>query len=178
MICVKAVSVFLFFLFLSTPLMAAPEVSNQCKVYVAVLDEDPAGLNVRETPGGVIIGTLPGQSYFAVIEIRGKWARVADFELPAGAERKDWPKYPKQESGWVHTSLLGTSTRSLPTSFYSEPSEKSKRIIIDDEDSIDLRLFFVGCRGSWLNVRVPGKHKGPLWVKQEDTCPLAWTTCP
>ena len=176
MICVKALSVFLFCLLLSTPLMAAPEVSSQCKVYAAVLDEDPAGLNVRKSPGGAIIGTLPEQSSFTVVEIRGKWARVTDFELPAGAERKDWPAYPKQDWGWVHTSLLGTFTRDLRTSFYSGPSEQSKQIVIEEE--YELKILFLGCRGSWLNVRVPGKHKGPLWVKQEDTCPLAWTTCP
>lgn len=52
MICVKALSVFLFCLLLPGVMIAAPEPSNQCKVYVAVLDEDPAGLNVRKSPGG------------------------------------------------------------------------------------------------------------------------------
>lgn len=171
----KTLTVFLICLFLPGLLLADPEASSQCNVHVAVFDEDPAGINVRSEANGTILGTLPPESYFTMLEVRGKWARVTGFELPAGTEKKDWPKYPKRDTGWVHTSLLGTFTRRSSTSFFSIPSNKAKPVFIKGES--ELMLSFLGCKGSWLKVAVPGRKTGPLWVEKDDTCPLSWTTC-
>ncbi|HEY9840518.1 MAG TPA: hypothetical protein V6D23_08700 [Candidatus Obscuribacterales bacterium] len=153
-----------------------PEAVVSCQTAAYVNDPDPRGLNVRSGPGknfGVLVVLPTRQAEPAVkvnVDISGYsagWLRLAQaWDL----NRKPLLRRP----GWVHASLLATSTRTGPNqrvSLFLQPDGKGLAARIPDlsEDSL------ISCRGTWLEVS-QGKTHG--WLRQTDQCPLSETTCP
>ena len=115
-------------------------------------DQDPAGTNVRDSPGGKIIYTIPQRpadsaerGKILIHHNEGRWFSVL---LTNG----------KGTSGWMHGSVLGPANWSIngaPCPLRRSPAENSPIAAVPAEGA-ELQL---------LDLRYPGNSETP-WVGQ------------
>lgn len=173
--CVKLVKLLAFALFLVLPLsaMAADPKDADSKaaeetrgVHMLVIDPDPAGTHVRDTPGGKVIRTLayPAKDNDEQIEMRqvkvigqeGKWFKVV---LADGSV------------GWMHGSVLGsvsTGTEDGDPWMNREPADEGNGYTIKSDLPLELLEFKADDRGTMAKVRFTdeGKvHEG--WLPEQ-----------
>jgi hypothetical protein len=127
--------------------VAAP-IRQGCNVEVNVMDPDPAGANLRASPGGKVVKKLrvtgssdAWVSVHATAQL-GDWieidsARLNDPELPSGEK----PLY--RGHGYLHRSGLGFDGLQNGTVIYSEHDTTSRPI--DDDAAGDQKVTFLGC---------------------------------
>src|SRR5580704_2507687 len=83
---------------------AAQAAITPCDVSVDVADQDPAGLNVRATPDGAIIGKLKARGRWVEVEVTGQdggWARIKSATLQADENDNNVEKLMWKGTGWV-----------------------------------------------------------------------------
>lgn len=137
---------------------------QNCDVFAYVTDKDPQGLNVRNgaSINNKILGQIPINETVKIIATTGDWVQITDAS----------DGFPG--TGWVFVPKLGISTRGYGTNgvdLYASASPKSRKIgRIPSNVSVKL----LGCRGDWARVEYQGV-KG--WLKKEDRCGAALTTC-
>jgi len=129
-------------------LMALP-VSAWAAPFVATAT---AGVNLRSGPSTEhsILWNLPVQGYpLQVVEERGDWIRVVDFE---------------GDGGWVAQSLVGPNHALIVTSDnVNLRSGPGTNFDIVAKTNRGVMLTIVKKKGQWLQVDVPG-HKGEAWI--------------
>ncbi len=148
---------------------------QNCSVEVNVMDPDPAGANLRASPGGKILRRLRANgssdswvSVHATAQL-GDWieidsARLNDPELPSGKK----PLY--RGRGYLHRSILGFDGLQNGTVIYSEHDLISRPI--DDNAAGDQKVTFLGCWNDFFHIRVA---KGEGWT--HGACLNMLTTC-
>lgn len=159
----------------STQVTASPKSENlsqrTCEISAYVIDTDPKGLNVRSGAGNnyKIIGNLPTTTAGVVVDLtasQGDWVQLSRAESPQGVEF--------QGTGWVYSSLLGTSTRGYGSggvSVYASANTQSSAIgRIPEQKTVKL----LSCDRTWALVEYQGL-KG--WIALEAQCPSPYTTC-
>lgn len=155
-----------FFLLLAA-LLALPYTAmagDQPDMIVKIIDKDPKGTNVRETPGGKVVYTVPfrpeDDPERESVAVRGKKDQWFAVTLESG-------KY-----GWMHGSVLGLrsgATEDGPCTLKQGPSENAKVVIKPGEDAVLQLLDYTTEKGLWIKVRYTDakgvKHDG--WVPEQ-----------
>jgi uncharacterized protein YgiM (DUF1202 family) len=147
-----------------------------CDINAYVMDNDPKGLNVRETPdkNGRILGSLVKGEDEIMVEITATsgtgWLKFANAEGGASGDAIF------KGTGWVFATMLGTGTKGYPNydspaRLFATPSKKGKVLRqIPAEDEVTI----LDCSGSWAKVRYQGTTG---WLAPENQCGSPFTTC-
>jgi hypothetical protein len=151
--------------------IAAPD-SHVCNVTLGVIDPDAAGTNVRQTPGGKVIGTLRISDNATddwievhVVGQSGEW-----FLIDYANQEGDGQKRIFTGKGYMHRSVLGGSGLFGTAKIYADHSEKSKQILKSEEP--DQQVQALDCWGKFVRIRAKG---GIGWTT--DVCTNQRTTC-
>jgi hypothetical protein len=139
---------------------AATAQTVACNIDLNITDQDPAGLNVRASPGGPILAAVKARGRWVQAHVTGAsgdWARVetATFINEAGPEVKVLWK----GVGWVAFSKLGIDHFDARTRIRAAPSEAAKVLLSlegYDDSTAPHAEAILGCDGYWLKVRVKG----------------------
>lgn len=149
--------------------------TTACNVRLNVTDQDPAGLNIRASPGGAVIGAL---------KARGRWVRVHVTAQTGAWMRIDVAHFISEETGeehqvfrgtgYVAVSKLGIDELNFGARILAEPAEDAgvlQKIEEGDEAKLP-KAEVLGCWGNYLKVRVNGQVG---WTR--DFCTNQLTTC-
>jgi hypothetical protein len=158
----------------SMALLAGPG-RQSCNIEVNVMDPDPAGANLRASPGGKVLKRLRASgssdawvSVHAIAQL-GDWieidgAMLNDPELPSGQK----PLY--RGRGYLHRGVLGFDGLQNGATIYSDHDKASRPI--DDNAPGDQKVTFLGCWSDFFHIRVA---KGVGWT--HGACLNMLTTC-
>ena len=143
-----------------------------CDVEAYVVDPDPKGLNVRETPGagGCVVAVIPLDEDGTVVHIVASnpngWVQIDRAETVMGAVVFD-------KKGWVSGNMLGLSTRGYGTRGVKLRGDgKAEKVIGTIPSEAEVRV--AGCADDRIRVR----YKNLVgWLDPEDQCPSPVTTC-
>lgn len=163
---------------LSFPSSAQDEPLAPCNIAAYSIDKDPKGLNVRTGPGikNKIVARLTrvddgGYAILPEMEIvgsQGPWLRIT--RAVQGLDGK----LLFSGFGWVHSSLVATTTRGYERGHVmlrrARNPSSSAVAKVPRETEVSLR----GCKGSWALVEYKDKRG---WLAPEDQCGTAATTC-
>jgi hypothetical protein len=144
-----------------------------CNLAVDVIDTDPKGTNVRETPGGKVIAVLKTSSdpladdwiEAHVIGQSGDW-----FLIDGAKDVGDDEKPIFHGKGYVHRSVLGSSGLWNGSALWSDHAETSP--LVARQAAGDQTVLFLGCWGHFAKVRV---GEGTGWT--QSLCLNTRTTC-
>ncbi len=152
-------------------LPAFPVQAQDFSARVLVVDKDPKGTNVRDTPSGKVVHVIP----------------QADMRLATvSASRKGWFKVQADgASGWMHGSVLGicaSGTEDGDPSLIKNPDNQSPPLLRIAQGS---PVSLLALQGRWLKVRYVDakgtKHDG--WLPEQvftlsengmEECAAAW----
>jgi hypothetical protein len=140
--------------------VAAPAPAiRACDVDLNVADPDPAGLNVRASPGGAIIGALKPKHRWVQLHVTGQsgpWAAIDSATLITEDHAEGRPMSPSH--GFVAFSKLEINELKQQAFIYETPSEDSKVLLaISEADEANLpHAEVLGCDGLFLKVKVNG----------------------
>jgi len=142
----------------ASPAVAAPAL-RACDVKLNVADQDPAGLNVRATPGGTILGALKAKDLWVQLHVTGSsgaWAAIDSATLITEDHAEGRPIKPSH--GFVAFSKLAINELNQQATIYEAPSEDSKVLLaISEADEANLpHADVLDCDGVFLKVRVNG----------------------
>jgi hypothetical protein len=155
---------------------AASAQTVTCDVKLNVTDRDPAGLNVRASPGGAIVTALKAKGRWVQVHVTGQsgeWARIDDAkeidDETGGGEKTRF-----SATGWVAFSKLGIEELNDTAYIRDAPAEAARTLLkIQQPDESKLpRATVLGCAGEFLKVRV-GAVIG--WTRE--FCSNQLTTC-
>jgi len=140
---------------------------EQCRISALVIDEDPAGLNVRAKPTSrsAKVGVpLPADTVVKVDAASGAWMHIYFAENGETFESIDGFR-----PGWVFSGLLGVHTSDSEKKLYSEPSAASSVV-----HRINGRAKLQSCHKDWAKVKL-GDASG--YLAPSDWCASAVTNC-
>ena len=141
------------------------EKSGERVLRAEIIDKDPNGTNLRATPGGKVIYTIPlkpkdeMERYVDVYEQKGDWFRVTIAESDRG--------------GWMHSSVLGLrggAAEDGPCPFMKTPSYDGKVVFRPKETGVLqlLGITRVDDTNWFLVRRVDAKNaKYEGWIPQQ-----------
>lgn len=144
-----------------------------CDLGVDIVDQDPKGTNVRESPGGKVVAVLklgsgPQADDWIEVHVAGQ---SGDWLLIDGAEEVgDERKVIFRGRGYVHRSVLGASGLQGGSKLLSDPAPKSP--LLAAHPLGDQPVQFLGCRGPFAHVHV---KEGAGWTRA--LCLNQRTTC-
>ena len=132
-----------------------------CNVAVNITDQDPAGLNVRASPGGPIVTAVKAKGRWVRVEVTGQdgaWARIKTATLEADENDNTSDKLLWKGEGWVAFSKLGVEEFDSRARFFAAPNEKAKLVLSLEGygDKTAPAEAILGCDGDWLQVRIKG----------------------
>lgn len=128
-------------------------------VYLNVIDNDPAGLNVRASPGGPVITRLKARGRWVQVDLSGQdgaWARITKATLEGDENGEPQDTVLWQGVGWVAFSKLGVQPFGSLDRFRAGPDPNAK-MVLSLEDYGDKRVAadaILGCDGPWVKVRI------------------------
>jgi hypothetical protein len=146
-----------------------------CDVKLNITDQDPAGLNVRASPGGSVVAALKAKNRWVQAHVpgaNGGWARIdrATFisEDNAGGSAVF------RGVGWVAFSKLGIEELNQQAAILAEPRDGARTVlkIAEDDEAKVPKAEVLGCEGAYLKVRVKGVIG---WT--QNFCSNQFTTC-
>ena len=146
-----------------------------CDLKLDVVDQDPAGLNVRSSPGGPIVAALRAKDEWVEVHVTGQsggWAHIDGATLytedNAGGSPLD------QGRGWVAFSMLGFNEFDEHVRIFAAPSEGSRVLLKlhTPDGTKQPKVDVLGCSGDYLHIRVRGVVG---WTR--DYCDNQFTTC-
>lgn len=150
---------------------AAPRAAA-CDTNAYVIDTDPKGLNVRETPGvgGKVVAVIPLDGDGTVVHLIASdskgWVQIDRAETVAGDVVFD-------RKGWVSGNMLGISTRGYGTrgvKLYA--GGKGSRVLGTIPSEAEVKVF--GCDARRMQVRYKNLTG---WLDADDQCPNPVTNC-
>ena len=144
-----------------------------CDAEAYVVDKDPKGLNVRETPGvgGRVVAVIPLDEDGTVVHM-------------IAADAKGWVRIDRAETvggrvvfggkGWVSGNMLGTETRGYGTKgvkLYGAAARGAKVLGTIPPES-EVKIF--GCEAEKVQVR----YRNTVgWLDADSQCPNPVTLC-
>ncbi|MET0650223.1 MAG: hypothetical protein ABW208_26750 [Pyrinomonadaceae bacterium] len=143
-----------------------------CDLEAYVVDPDPKGLNVRDTPGvgGRVVGVIPLDGDGTVVHLVASnpngWVQIDRAETIGGAVVFD-------KKGWVSGNMLGTETRGYGTKgvkLYAAARRGKIAGTIPPETEVRV----AGCEGQMMRVRYKALAG---WLNRDDQCPSPVTLC-
>jgi hypothetical protein len=146
-----------------------------CDMKLNITDQDPAGLNVRATPGGGVVTALKAKDRWVQVHVTGQsgaWARIDRATFISEDNAGGTPIF--KSVGWVAFSKLGIEELNQQASIHVAPAEDSNVAlgISDSEESAVPKAEVLGCDGTFLKVKVSGVVG---WT--ENFCSNQFTTC-
>lgn len=160
-----------FAAFLSIAGNAQAAAIQACDVTVDVIDTDPNGTNVRETPGGKVVGVLKLSTTeddwieVHVIGQSGDW-----FLIDKATRVGDEEKTIFHSQGYMHLSVLGSNGLENGMPIWTDHDEKSP--LVTSQAMGDQEVKFLGCWGGFAKIRA---KEGTGWTKS--LCLNTRTTC-
>ena len=138
-----------------------------CDMDLNIKDQDPAGTNVRASPGGAVLAVVKAKDRWVQVHVTGSapgptggaWARITKAtrigdEHDDAAEKLLW-----KGIGWVAFSKLGIEDFDGRTKIRATPYDNGK-LLLDlggyDDEHMPLAEALLDCEGDWLKVRVKG----------------------
>ena len=141
---------------------AATAQTVSCAINLDIADQDPAGTNVRASPGGPIIAAVKARKRWVQVEVTGQdgaWARITSATLDADENGKPNGIALWHGVGWVAFSKLGIAYFYSGTRIRVGPSSQAKIVLSlesYDEKTAPPAEAILGCDDRWLKVRVKG----------------------
>jgi hypothetical protein len=140
---------------------AASAQTVACDVKLNVTDQDPAGLNVRASPGGAVVAAVKAKGRWVRVEVTGQdgaWARIKTATLEADENDNPSGEVIWKGVGWVAFSKLGVEEFDSRARFLAAPNEQAKMVLSLEGygDKTAPAEAILGCGGDWLQVRVRG----------------------
>ena len=154
------------FLFISSTANAQEnmETGVACDTHGFVVDNDPAGLNLRESPKGKIITQIPINAELKIVRYDSGWFEVTDVDNL------------KDLSGWVYAKHISTGLKNYDPHavewLTEKPDESSKKVI--KLNDIPLIAGLLECQGGWVKIQA---KEAAGWLAPRLQCPLAYTNC-
>jgi len=143
-----------------------------CDVEAYVVDPDPKGLNVRETPGvgGKVVAVIPADPDGTVVHLVASspngWVQINRAETVGGTVVFD-------KRGWVSGNMLGTSTRGYGTKGVKLRGDaKAGKVVGTIPPEAEVRV--AGCAGDKIKVKYRNLNG---WLDLDDQCPNPVTLC-
>ncbi len=151
---------------------AAAAVAASCNVDAYVVDPDPKGLNVRDTPGagGKVVAVIPLDTDGTVVHLVASnpngWVQIDRAETIMGTVVFD-------KKGWVSGNMLGIATRGYGTKgVKAYAAARARKVVGVIPPEAEVKV--AGCAGDMMQVRY-GKLVG--WLDRDSQCPSPVTTC-
>jgi hypothetical protein len=128
-----------------------------CDVKLNVTDQDPAGLNIRASPGGAIVGALKAKGRWVQVHVtaqRGEWARIdqaTDINEESGEGK---PVF--RGVGFAAFSKLSNDSLNEIARIQAAPSDSARTIlkILQSEQPHPTEVTVLGCSGVFLKVQL------------------------
>jgi SH3-like domain-containing protein len=147
-----------------------------CNLDLNITDQDPAGLNVRASPGGAVLTSVKAKGLWVQVEVTGQsgaWARIKSAtrlseDDPGGT--LVW-----KGVGWVAFSKLGIDHLDERTRLRDAPNQNGKLLLSlegYDDSTMPRAEAILGCDGDWLRLKVKGVTG---WT--QNFCSNELTTC-
>jgi hypothetical protein len=136
--------------------LAAPAL-RPCDIKLNVADQDPAGLNVRASPGGAILTALRAKGRWVQVHVTGQtgaWAAIDEATLiqdeTGGPDVRLF-----HGRGFVAFSKLGIEELDTQSRILAAPDDGAKALLsISEGDEAKLpKAEVLGCFGGFLKVR-------------------------
>ena len=160
---------------LLAPAMASAE-TVACDAKLNVTDQDPAGLNVRASPGGAVVTALKAKNRWVQVHVTGAdgtWARIDRATFISEDNAGGTPIF--RGVGWVAFAKLGIEElQDRQAAIVTEPKDGARTLLqlsAPDEASVP-EAEVLGCDGAYLRVRVKG-----LVGWTQNYCSNQFTTC-
>jgi len=145
-----------------------------CDVKVNITDQDPAGLNVRASPGGAVVTALKAKDRWVQVHVTGQsgpWARIDRATFISEDNAGGTPVF--RSVGWVAFSKLGIEELNEQASILSAPAADAKVLLtMPHTDGPAVPTEALGCDGTFLKVKVSGVVG---WT--QSFCSNQFTTC-
>jgi hypothetical protein len=146
-----------------------------CDVKLNVTDQDPAGLNVRASPGGAVVTALKARNRWVQVQVTGQsgaWARIDRATFISEDNAGGTAIF--RGVGWVAFSKLGIEELNQQAVILAEPKDSAQTVLkISEGDEAKVpKADVLGCDGPYLRVRVKG-----LVGWTQDYCSNQFTTC-
>ncbi|MCC5599064.1 SH3 domain-containing protein [Nostoc favosum] len=137
---------------------------QKCDIFAYVTDTDPQALNVRSgrSTKKRILGQIPINETVQVVAAAKDWVQITN--------ASDGFK----GTGWVFVTKLGLSTQGYGTNgvdVYASSNEQSRKV---GRIPANMPVKLLGCQRDWAQIEYEGV-KG--WLKKEDQCGAALTSC-
>jgi hypothetical protein len=154
---------------------AAKAETVACDVKLNITDQDPAGLNVRASPGGSVITALKAKDRWVQVHVTGQngaWARIDNATFISEDNAGGTPIF--QRVGWVAFSKLGIEELNQQALILAAPNDDAKVLlkISEGDEAKAPKAEVLGCDGTFLKVRVSG-----LVGWTQNFCSNQFTTC-
>jgi hypothetical protein len=154
---------------------AAQAQTVACDLKLNVVDPDPAGLNVRSSPGGAIVTALKANDRWVEVHVigdSGAWAQIDGATLYTEDNAGGSPLY--QGRGWVAFSKLGFNEFDEHVRIFATPSDDARVLLKlhTPDGTKQPKADLLGCSGDYLHIRI-GAVVG--WTR--DYCDNQFTTC-
>lgn len=143
-----------------------------CDVNAYVVDADPKGLNVRDTPGvgGKVVAVIPADQDGTIVHLVASspngWVQINRAETIDATVVFD-------RKGWVSGNMLGTSTRGYGTRGVKLRGEgRAGKVVGTIPPEAEVRV--AGCAGRKIKVKYQNLAG---WLDPDDQCPNPVTLC-
>ena len=145
-----------------------------CDIKLNITDQDPAGLNVRASPGGAVVTALKAKDRWVQVHVTGQsgpWARIDRATFISEDNAGGTPVF--RSVGWVAFSKLGIEELNEQASILAAPAPDAKVLItMPHTDGPAVPSEALGCDGTFLKVKVSGVVG---WT--QSFCSNQFTTC-
>jgi len=146
-------------------------------VAVACFISDKGATNVRNAPGGTVIGQIPDDGVYslAVYNPKNGWWQILNGYV---SEDMEGEVIEFEEDAWIHSSVLGIGTRNYggqTLNLYAEPRETASVSGRITEQEATVRPVDMSDDGEWVKVSWNGQSG---WIDSVWLCANTLTTCP
>lgn len=154
-----------------------PSIDNPDRLLtVFVSDETNSPTNIRETPKGKVVLTIPAgdDCMLSVNGVANGWWYVEGPVRIYGDGSEKTETLPN--GGWIHSSVLAVASRNYggDTFHLRESPEEGSKIIYSFSEEMLLRP--VDMSADWVKVKTTdGKHEG--WIEAQSLCGNPMSNC-
>jgi hypothetical protein len=143
-------------------------------VKLNIIDQDPAGLNVRATPGGSVVTALRAKDRWVQVHVTGQsgaWARIDRATFISEDNAGGTAVF--KGVGWVAFSKLGIEALNEQAQIRAAPAPDAAVLLtMPHTDGPAVPAKALGCDGTFLKVEVSGVIG---WT--QSFCSNQFTTC-
>jgi hypothetical protein len=162
------------------PANAAVAQTVACDVKLNVTDQDPAGLNVRVSPGGAVVAALKAKDRWVQVQVTGQdgtWARIS--KATSISEDDAGGTVIWKGDGWVAFSKLGIEELNTQARILAAPTDTARAVAqLSGTDELQLaRPSILGCSRAYLQVRLHVMDRSTITGWTQNFCSNRFTTC-